>query len=148
MSPIINKKCIVCHRNTNHTDSHIWVSPPQCLILSINRLVYRRGRSVKYHTPTVVQPVVEIQQYRFRLLGIIDHLGCSANSGHFTSTLFRNDSSCHCNDQVITESADVTGGYSSTVYMMCYVLSSWDVLLLFRLYKRLSLLFDLHLCFL
>ena len=75
-------------------------------------------------------PVVEMQQYRFRLLGIIDHLGCSANSGHYTSTLFRNDSSFHCNDQVITESAGVTGGYSSTVNMVFYVLSSLDVLLL------------------
>ena len=124
MSQILNKKCMVCHRNTKHTDSHIWVSPPQSLVLFINRLVYMRGRSVKQHIPIAVQPVVEMQQYRFRLLGIIDHLGCSANSGHYTSTLFRNDSSFHCNDQVITESAGVTGGFSSTVYMMFYVLSS------------------------
>ena len=61
-----------------------------------------------------MQPVVEMQQYKFRLLGIIDHFGCSANSGHYTSTLFRNDSSFHCNNQVITESAGVQGGFSST----------------------------------
>ena len=91
ISQILNKKCMVCHRNTKHTDSHIW------------------------------QPVDEMQQYKFRL---IDHIGCSANSGHYTSTVFRNDSGFHCNDQVITDSAGVTGGYSSTAYMMFCVLSS------------------------
>ena len=60
MSQIINKKCMVCHRNTKHTETHICASPPQSLVLFINRIVYVRGRSVKQHIPIAVQPVVDI----------------------------------------------------------------------------------------
>ena len=58
---------MACYRNTTHTDSHIRVNPSQFLVLFSMR-VYMRGRSVKQHIPAAVQPVVEIQQYRFTLL--------------------------------------------------------------------------------
>ena len=99
----------------------MWVSPPECLVIFYNRLVYRSGISAKQHIPTDVQPIVEIQQYRFRILGTIDHHGCNTKSGHYT--LLCLDNSFHCNDQVIIKATVSNKGYSSIVHMMFYVLT-------------------------
>ena len=120
MTQVVLKNCITCHRDTEHVEILKWVCPPQYLILAINRFSYVGNRTVKSDTGLPIQTRVNIDGSYFTLVGIIHHHGNSANSGHYTCTLFYNDKIFHCNDMMITESSDSKSVHSATPYILVY----------------------------
>ena len=73
---------------------------------------YVGNRTAKRGTGLPTQTHVTIDGSYFTLVDIIHHHGNSANSGHYTCTLFYNDKILHCN-VVITESSDSRSVHSS-----------------------------------
>ena len=120
MSQVVHKTCIVCHRNTEHNEILQWVCPAKYLVLAVNRFAYVGGRTIKSKSLVPIQTRVSMDGHCFTLVGIIHHHGDSANSGHYTCTLFHNDNVFQCNDMMITESSGFEFVHSATSYILVY----------------------------
>ena len=120
LSQLVQKRCILCHRNTPHTEILKWISLPKYLILAMNRFTYVHGRTIKNNIVVPIQARVSVDGNCFTLVGIIHHHGSSANSGHYTCTLFHDGKVFHCNDMMITESSAFEFVHSDTPYILVY----------------------------
>ena len=123
MTQIVHKHCACCHKNTEHTETLKWTCPPKYLVLAINRFAYFGNRTIKDNSCIPIQFNVQIHGFKFELVGIIDHHGSTAGSGHYTSTLFHNDSGYHCNDMRITNFPNFKTIDSATAYILVYKLN-------------------------
>ena len=120
LSQKVQKRCTVCKCNTLHSEISKWISLPKYLILAINRFTYVGGGTIKNNIVVPIQAQVGVDSNCLTLVGIIHHHGNSANSGHYTCTLFHNGKVFHCNDMMITESVGFEFVRSATPYILVY----------------------------
>ena len=120
LSQQVQKRCTACKRSTLHSEILKWISPPKYLILALNRFTYVGVGTIKNNIVVPVQAQVSVDGNCLTLVGIIHHHGSSANSGHYTCTLFHNGKVFHCNDMMITESSGFEFVHSATPYIMVY----------------------------
>ena len=124
MSQVVYKNCMTCLRNAEHDETLRWVCLPNYLVLAVNRFNYVGNRTIKNNTCIPLQTHVTMDGAKFTLVGIVHHHGSGASSGHYTSTLFHDDSVFQCNDMMITESSKLEFAHSATSYILVYKLNT------------------------
>ena len=60
-----------------------------------------------------------VTEIYYKLIGMVNHIGQSMHSGHYTAEV-RLDTWKKCNDSAVTPCGDRRGLISSEVYLLCY----------------------------
>ena len=98
----LRKLCRSCNKNTDHWETTSIQLKPNILVILFRRFrTQRTGRSVKINTKISLPEELTIPGFSGRLIGFIDHLGPSVNSGHYISNIKIGNSWFQCNDSHI-----------------------------------------------
>ena len=116
------KTCSCCGRDTWHIESNQILSPPQYLIIIVNRITYSNDRITKIKSRMPLDLYIKLGPYKFSLQASVDYHGYSMNSSHYTALINCCGKTFHRNDNEITE-CNITDTYnSSTAYILLYKL--------------------------
>ena len=114
-----------CGLVSKHIFSCTIYDHPRVLFVSVNRYTlsssYARAR--KDCRKIRMDEVMELYGQRYRLGGIITHLGASVDSGHYTACVERNGALYTCSDSVVQKTKSFPS-QSFDVYLLFYIKES------------------------
>ena len=135
----VRKRCDQCDVDSVVFAERRFVAAwPDTLIVNLKRFSVRAGRSIKVSSPVRVDETLEPAllerlsmgfngSFRYRLFGVVHHLGTTCNSGHYTADVRTGPGAgtwYKCDDSTVTTIADprsVVFAASPTAYLAFYV---------------------------
>jgi ubiquitin C-terminal hydrolase len=114
----VDKYCSNCNYNKSHAESSIFLQSPKYFIIIINRFSQIDSHISKNNTSAILHTYLDETFGKYKLIGVIDHIGPSITSGHYTCTLY-SDETYFCNDAVITRLKPDFGD-PGTAYILFY----------------------------
>ena len=120
----IERRCEHCG-SENSTQVTTFVQEPATLILQLNRFKYSQvdKRVIKIHEPLIFPTIFQMPGgSSYKIVATINHIGETANSGHYTSLIFDPDKNSFIlvDDDRITPSVGIDEEICQQVYMLVY----------------------------
>ena len=113
--------CIGCNTFSEHSCSTVIYDPPRVLMVLVNRYTFSSSYSRPRRNKQLMTPEETISLFgcQYALCGVVNHIGASVTSGHYTSHVKVNDCWFHCNDKVIGK-VDGPPNRSGDAYLLFY----------------------------
>ena len=111
--------CNLCSKNNKHLQTTVILTRPNILVILFQRFKQQKsGRISKNNKEINLVSELKIPGFSGNLIGYIEHLGSTPNSGHYISNVKINSSWFSCNDTVVKPS--IAPHNSQTVYLAFY----------------------------
>ena len=113
--------CIYCDSISNHNTSCTVFDHPRILLVFLDRHTFSSShrRARRNNGKITVDTRIDFSGTTYELRGIINHLGASVTSGHYTAFVYRNNAWYECDDARI-QKLETLPNPSSNAYLLFY----------------------------
>ena len=116
----IDMHCQQCKNVIKHLYNIHINNPPKILTIVFNRFVGHTG--CKNNASVDINSNIDIVGFKGNLTGIVRHLGHTGNAGHYNAIVYEQSKWLLCDDHRVSETDFKDFKYSSTCYLLFYVL--------------------------
>jgi len=118
----VRKFCHVCGVERLHTETYNTTNYPDILAVLISRFSFTSsGRCTKNNGQVLIHESLSYNVQQYSIFGIINHIGSTANSGHYIALIKSHDKWYKCDDSLVMDVNLNMPCNSNEAYMLFYM---------------------------